>query len=120
MGIVHHAAYLTYFEVGRVEWLRRRGIAYADWSAKGVHLPVVEAHATYQSPARFDDVLTVETTLDMLRAVTLRFAYRVRRGDTAIAEGYTRLACIDAKHKPFKIPDDMRAVLLAAETCEIS
>ena len=43
MGIVHHASYLLYCELGRVEWLRKRGVTYADWAAKGVHLPVVEA-----------------------------------------------------------------------------
>jgi len=115
MGIVHHASYLIYFEAGRVEWLRKRGVTYADWAARGIHLPVVEAHTTYQAPARFDDVLAIETSLTELRAVSLKFGYRIRRGETKIAEGYTRLGCIDANHKLFKIPDAMRNVLLAGE-----
>src|SRR5580698_907769 len=57
MGIVHHANYFAYFEVGRVEWLRKRGVAYTDWASRGLHLPVVDASIRYRVPARFDDVL---------------------------------------------------------------
>lgn len=116
MGIVHHASYLVYFEAGRVEWLRRRGVTYADWASRGVHLPVVEANVSYKAPARFDDLLLVETTLADLRTVSMKFTYRIHRGDTLLAEGFTRLGCIDDKHKLLKIPDHMREVLLAGES----
>jgi acyl-CoA thioester hydrolase len=115
MGIVHHGSYLVYFEVGRVEWLRRRGVTYADWADKGVHLPVVEAQARYLAPARFDDALEIETTLAELRTVSLRFRYRVKRDGKVLAEGFTRLGCIDRDHKLLRISDAMRAVLLSAE-----
>jgi acyl-CoA thioester hydrolase len=115
MGIVHHGSYLVYFEAGRVEWLRRRGVTYADWANRGVHLPVVEAHVSYKAPSRFDDLLVVETTLAELRSVSMKFSYAIRREGTPIAEGYTRLGCIDAQHKLLRIPDHMRDVLLAPE-----
>jgi acyl-CoA thioester hydrolase len=115
MGIVHHAKYLVYLEAGRVEWLRRRGVTYADWASRGVHLPVVEAQVAYQAPARFDDLLTVETTLTELRSVSLKFGYRIHREGTPIATGSTRLGCIDANHKLLRIPEEMRDVLLAGE-----
>ena len=115
MGIVHHASYLTYFEAGRVEWLRNRGVKYSDWASSGVHLPVVEAQVKYQSPARFDDELVVETRLVELRAVSMKYAYVIHRGATAIASGMTRLGCIDASHKLLRIPEEMREVLLSAE-----
>ena len=115
MGIVHHGSYLVYFEAGRVEWLRRRGVTYADWANRGVHLPVVEAHVGYKAPSRFDDLLVVETTLSELRSVSMKFSYAIRRSGTLIAEGYTRLGCIDAQHKLLRIPDHMRDVLLASE-----
>src|SRR5260221_14746862 len=79
MGIVHHANYFAYFEAGRVEWLRRRGVAYAAWAGRGVHLPVIEASIRYRIPARFDDLVDVETTLAELRAASLRFDYRILR-----------------------------------------
>ena len=115
MGIVHHGSYLVYFEAGRVEWLRRRGVTYADWAERGVHLPVVEAHAHYHAPARFDDLLEIETTLADLRTVSLKYTYRVKRDGRVLTEGYTRLGCIDAEHKLLRIPEEMRAVLLAPE-----
>ncbi len=115
MGIVHHGSYLVYFETGRVEWLRRRGVTYADWATTGLHLPVIEAHVSYKTPSRFDDVLEVETTLAELRSASLRFAYSIRRGDTTIADGWTRLACIDSSHKLLRLPEYVRDVLLAEE-----
>jgi acyl-CoA thioester hydrolase len=115
MAIVHHAAYLTYFEAGRVEWLRARGVTYADWASRGVHLPVVEANVRYRLPARFDDLLTVVTTLADLRTVSLRFEYVLRRGDEQLATGWTRLGCVDDHGKIHKIPPAMRDVMLAGE-----
>lgn len=116
MGIVHHATYLVYFEAGRVEWLRRRGITYADWTARGVQVPVASAEVQYRAPSRFDDVLAIETTLSKLRSVSLDYTYRILRGDTVVAEGFTRLACIDAGHKLLRIPEEIRESLLRGET----
>src|SRR3954453_20897219 len=75
MGIVHHANYLQYFEAGRVEWLRRRGGTYADWARGGIHLPVVDAQLRYRAPARFDDIIEVQTRLTAVRSHSLRFEY---------------------------------------------
>ncbi len=116
MGIVHHANYLDYFEAGRVEWLRRRGVTYADWAARGMHLPVVEASVRYRAPAKFDDVITIETRLVELRAASIRFEYRMERGDELLAEGFTRLACVDDKHMVRRFTEEMLGVLGSAET----
>ncbi len=116
MGIVHHATYLSYFEAGRVEYLRRRGIDYLGWAARGVHLPVIEAHARYRKTARFDECLVVETRLGELGRVKIRFDYRLLRGSELVAEGYTLLACVDERHAPTRIPEDVRAVLVEPET----
>jgi len=118
MGIVHHASYLVYFEVGRVEWLRKRGVTYSDWANRGVHLPVVDAQLAYRAPSRFDDLLEVETTLAELRTVSLKFSYRIVRDGTLIAEGSTRLGCIDGNHRLLRIPPEMRDIFLAGETAE--
>lgn len=124
MGIVHHASYLSYFEAARVAWLRRRGVTYRAWAERGCHLPVVEASVRYRSPARFDDVLTVEVALSELRSHSLRFSYRVRQrsGDAspggAVAEGETRLACVDDWHELVRLPAPFVEVLLREERCE--
>ena len=115
MGIVHHANYLAYMEAGRVDWLHKRGVTYAAWAAGGTHLPVVDANLRYRAPARFDDVLVIETSLTELRGASLRYGYRVLRGDLLLAEGSTRLACVDAEHKLRRFSDEMVAALLAAE-----
>lgn len=120
MGIVHHATYLVYFETGRVEWLRRRGITYADWTARGVQVPVATAEVQYRSPSRFDDLLTIETTLTKVRSVSLDFRYRIVREHTLVAEGFTRLACIDAANKLLRIPEEIREALLAPELPEVA
>lgn len=115
MGIVHHATYLVYFEAGRVEWLRRRGIVYAEWVSRGVQTPVAAAELQYRAPSRFDDLLVIETTLSKLRSVSLDYTYKITRDSTLIAEGFTRLACIDAQNKLLRIPEDIRTTLLGGE-----
>ena len=115
MGIVHHAQYLTYFEAGRVEWLRKRGITYARWVAMDINLPVVDATVKYRAPARFDDVLDIETRLTDLRWASLRFGYAVRRGGELMAEGETRLACVSGAHVLRRIPPDVLRVLAGGE-----
>ena len=116
MGIVHHATYLSYFEVGRVEYLRWRGIEYLEWASRGVHLPVVEAHLRYRRTARFDERLVVETRLSELGRVKVRFDYRLLRGAELVAEGWTTLACVDERHAPTRIPADILQVLSGPET----
>ena len=115
MGIVHHGNYLAYFEAGRVEWLRRRGVTYASWAEAGMHLPVVEAQLRYRAPARFDDVIEVETRLSELRSVSLRYDYRITRGTTLLVEGSTRLACVNDKHTLTRFTDEMIEALTAGE-----
>jgi acyl-CoA thioester hydrolase len=117
MGIVHHASYVAYLEVARVEWLRRRGVTYADWAARGLHLAVVELTLQYKAPARFDDELDVETRLAERRAASIRFDYRIVRASdaTLCAEASTRLACVDDRQTLRRIGPEMSDVLSRAE-----
>jgi acyl-CoA thioester hydrolase len=115
MGIVHHASYLSYFEAARVAWLRRRGVTYAAWTARGWHLPVVEANIRYRAPARFEDIVAVHVSLTDIRSCSLRFGYRITRDEGVLADGETRLACVDDTHELLRIPDELVSVLLRAE-----
>ena len=112
MGIVHHASYLSYMEVARVEWLRRRGVTYAAWAESGLHLPVVEVSLKYRAPSRFDDELEIEVGLGELRAASLRFDYRIARpkDHRLCVEGSTRLACVDGNHALKRISPEMAEV----------
>ncbi len=120
MGIAHHASYLSYFEEGRVEYLRRRGIEYASWMAEQIHLPVVDARLKYRRPARFDDLLIVDTTIGQMGRASLRFDYRVSREAAdgtleLVCEGSTRLACVDNAHRLRRIPERVITALEASE-----
>lgn len=124
MGIVHHGTYISYFEVGRVEYMRRRGLDYHSWTELGIHLPVVEAHVRYRRTARFDELLCIETRLSDLQRVQMRFNYRVLRpepgngGEELVAEGYTTLACVGHDHVVRRLPHSADAILRGSELTE--
>ncbi len=115
MGIVHHASYLPWFELARIEWLRQRGVTYRDWAQQSVHLPVVDVFCEYKKPALFDDVLTITTMLSEVRSASLRFGYLIKREGDVIASGTTRLACVNAEHRPIRFPQFVLDVLRASE-----
>jgi acyl-CoA thioester hydrolase len=115
MGIVHHANYLVYMEAGRVDWLLRRGARYQAWMERGIHLPVVETRLRYRKTARFGDSLTIETTCAEITRVTVRFRYRVLRGEEIVCEGETLLACVGNDLLPRRFPEDVLQILRSAE-----
>ncbi|MEO8877505.1 MAG: thioesterase family protein, partial [Polyangiaceae bacterium] len=116
MGIVHHANYLVYFEAARVEWLRRRGVSFAEWARRGINVPVVEVAVSYRSAAYFDDDLVIEARLSEVRSASIRFAYRLLRGETLLADGNTRLAWTNAERRLERIPEDIRKTLASPES----
>lgn len=115
MGIVHHANYLQYFEMGRVDWLHRRGVSYEVWVEQGVHLPVVETRLRYRKAARFDERLELETSAIEPTRVTVRFVYRLLRKNELLCEGETLLACVGHDLAPKRFPPDIAAVFKMAE-----
>ncbi len=116
MGIVYYANYLRFFEAGRTEFLRAKGMRYRDVEERHrLLLPVTEAHVDYRASARYDDLLTVETTLGMLRRASLRFDYRVLREGELLATGHTVHACLDPEGRFVRMPEEVAAVLRAGE-----
>src|SRR5471030_262858 len=80
MGVVYHANYLVWFEVGRVELMRQRGLDYKRMEAEeGCGIAVVEAAVRYKAPARYDDELAIETRVMQVRGPVVRFGYRIVR-----------------------------------------
>jgi acyl-CoA thioester hydrolase len=122
MGIVHHGSYVAYLEVARVEWLRRRGMTYASWAQRGLHLAVVELSLRYRTSARFDDEIDVEAALVERRAASARFDYRLlRAGDgVLLAEGSTRLAGVDGKGMLRRLDGEMAEVLARPESASLA
>ncbi len=117
MGIVYHANYLVWFEVGRTDWLRQSGWTYREMEAAGVSLPVIEAHCDYRQPARYDDEIAIDASATGLTPVRVRFDYRVRRIADAVllAEGYTIHAAVDGTGRPCRLPDTVRRLLGASD-----
>jgi acyl-CoA thioester hydrolase len=115
MAVVYHANYLVWFERGRTEAIRELGLPYAALEARGIRLPVVEARVRYREPARYDDLLTVETTVADLTRARIVFDYRVRRtGDHAsgdLVTGTTEHAFVGPEGRVLRVPDDLRAVI---------
>jgi acyl-CoA thioester hydrolase len=116
MGIVHHANYLIYCEAARVDWLHKRGVSYESWVEHGVHLPVVRAKLDFKKAAQFDDRLRIETVMAKLSRASVRFVYRITRGDDAICEAETVLACVNAELRLRRLPADVAEVFQQAES----
>ncbi len=73
MGVVYHGNYIPYFEIGRVEWLRNKGVSYKNMEESGVALPIVSIKINYKKPARYDDLLTVTTAFKSQSSVKIEF-----------------------------------------------
>lgn len=119
MGIVYHANYIIYFELGRTELMRAHGIDYAAMERDGQSLAVVDIAAHYHRPARYDDWLAIETRLTAASGVRLRFDYRVFQaaspdpaGNAAagdlLCEGHTVLGCVSPAGRPTRIRSPWR------------
>jgi acyl-CoA thioester hydrolase len=107
-GRVHHANYLTWFELGRVELLRAAGHSYRELEEAGIYLVVAEASLRYHLPAFFDDVLRLRTTTVRAKGARIEHHYEVLRGDELLAEGATTVACIDKSGRVTRLPQWLR------------
>ncbi|MCI0548581.1 MAG: acyl-CoA thioesterase [Candidatus Rokubacteria bacterium] len=95
MSVVYYGNYLTYFEVGRVEYLRERKLPMSEVNRR-VHMPVVEAGVRYHRPARLDDLLEVVSRVSERRRASFTFSYEIRNeAGELVATGFTRHACWD-------------------------
>jgi acyl-CoA thioester hydrolase len=109
MGLLHHATYFVYFEQARTELLRQRGVSYRDIEDAGFFLVVIDIGCKFKRPARYDDELTVRTTVERVTHVKIVHRYEVRRGHELLAEGHSTLACVDREGAPQPLPDILRS-----------
>ena len=119
MGMVYHANYLIWFEIGRTEFCRARGFSYRDMEEnENAFLVVAESYCRYKAPAYYDDVLRVRTHITELRRRSLRFGYEiVRESDgTVIAEGETGHVVTDVNGRVRSMPPGFAEMLLAPPT----
>jgi acyl-CoA thioester hydrolase len=111
MGVANNAAYLQYFEIGRIEYLRWRGHSYAEVHDGGIDMVVIEAGLRYLRPLLFDDEFVVECELSDLSRASFRFRYRLLRDGEEVANGFTRHACVDrVTLRPVRVPEWLTAL----------
>lgn len=115
MGRLHHATYAVYFEMGRTELLRERGLAYRDMEAAGRYIAVAHVDCRYRAPARYDEELAIETWVERVRGARVVFGNRLLRsdpdGETVIAEARITGALVDASGRPQRFSDEEVALL---------
>lgn len=113
MGIVHHTAYIVWFEVGRSEWMRQRGSSYAAFEASGYLLPVSEVGARYLMPARYDEMVVIRTWVAELKSRKLRFNYEIVRQSNGelLVTGFTTHIVTDHSGRVKTFPAEVRKLL---------
>jgi acyl-CoA thioester hydrolase len=106
MGVVYHANYLVWFEVGRGDYFRALDQDYGKWEKMGYFLPVSEAYARFVSPARYGDLIQVRTTLEEVRSRSLTLGYEVcvAESQRSLVTGWTKHLCMDAQGQVCRLP----------------
>lgn len=112
MGVVYHTNYLIWCEVGRTDFIRARGMSYADIERAGVGLAVSDLSARFHAAARYDDLVRVRTTLAELRSRSITFDYVITNAstDTRLVTARTVLVSIDRTGRPTALPDAVRGL----------
>ncbi len=106
MGVVYHSNYFIWFEAGRVLLLDECDCPYRELEEQGYMLPVLECSAKFYRPARFDDNITIVTTIVERPLLRIRITYKVLRGEELLAEGATLHAFVSTDGQPIKPPAD--------------
>ncbi len=106
MGFVYYGNYPQYYEVGRAEAMRELGTSYKDMESTGIIMPIAEMHLKYIRPARYDDLLTIKTTVPELPSARMHFDYEVYdQAGKLLNKGYTVLAFLNKETgKPCPAP----------------
>jgi len=117
MGVVYHANYLPYFEIGRVEWLRNQGISYKSLEESGIALPIVNINISYKKPARYDDLLVVRTTFVSQSSVKIEFHCEIfNEQNELLTTADFLLVFVDMKTgKPTIPPADIKTIIESLE-----
>jgi acyl-CoA thioester hydrolase len=107
--VVYYANYYNFFERGRTELFRELGITYREVQEQGVFLPVSESYCKYHKPARYDDLLVIETRIAFLKRVSIKFDYYIyeKQSNALLAEGYTIHAFVNRQGKILRVPQEI-------------
>jgi acyl-CoA thioester hydrolase len=112
MGVVYHSNYFVWFEVGRTDLLRNNGWTYREMEAEGLSLPVIEAHAEYKQPARYDDELEIRVEAARVSPARVAFKYEVVRpaDSQTLVIGHTVHVTVDRDGRPCRLPERVKGL----------
>ena len=117
MQRLHHAAYVEYLEVVRIEFLRALGFSYSRLEQSGYLLPVSTLRVKYHRGVEYDEVLLFDTRVQVNSEIRLTFASEIHAADALVATATVELACIDSvRHRPCRLPEDLLHALQKAST----
>lgn len=118
MGYVYYGNYARFYEIARVETLRRIGVSYKDLEDAGIGLPVYENHSKFHAPALYDDLLRIECTLLKMPSVRIEFEYKIyNQSDALLHEGKTTLVFMDlGSKKVVKAPEWLISAIMKLNT----
>ena len=113
MGQAYYGNYFRWFEIGRSEMFRELGLPYKKVEESGIFLPVSESHCKYSTPAKYDELLVIETSVDPSIRAGIKFDYKIfhEDGETLVARGYTIHPYVNTNGKVVRPPRFMREVL---------
>jgi acyl-CoA thioester hydrolase len=114
MGIVHHAVYPVWMELGRSDLLRQLGQSYAEWERRGVMMTVAELRVRYRAPAHYDELVEIRTRLGEAGRRKVVFAYEVVRDTARLAEGESVHIVTGQDGRACVMPDDLLALISRA------
>ena len=116
MGVVYHSHYLIWCELGRTDHIRESGMSYREMEEGGILLAVAEASVRYRSPARYDDLVRVDTTLSDVSSRAVTFDYVISNAEThaRLATARTLLVALDTSHHVVTLPSTIRERLEAS------
>jgi acyl-CoA thioester hydrolase len=116
MGQAYYGNFFRWFEIGRSEMFRSLGLSYKSVEDNGIYLPVSETHCRYANPAKYDDVIIIETSVDNSVKGGIKFDYKIYKedGQTPVAKGYTKHACVNQQGKVVRPPPFIRQVISKA------
>jgi acyl-CoA thioester hydrolase len=113
MGQAYYGNYFRWFEIGRSEMFRSMGLSYKAVEDHGIYLPISETHCRYSAPAKYDDILIIETSVDSTIKAGIKFDYRIYHedGKTLVAKGYTRHPCVNKEGKVVRPPPFIKEII---------
>lgn len=113
MGRAYYSHYYQWFEVGRTELLRNHGLVYNELEQQGVFLPVTESYCRYRVPAKYDDVIIIQTSVQNLTKASIKFNYKLfnKKNNQLLAEGYTVHIFVNLAGKPIRPPAIVKETL---------